>query len=328
MWTGRHILRSAQRHVVPLMVVGTCCWIQNDDNVTTATSNNSVRRTHFSSKLVYCEPSNQGSGSTQQQSSHNYIRKRATLEKAAGQSPRPAGAEVRWRRRYNTVEVLNNLRSNQVEIMKLWERDEDGWRELPARAWPAVQPKPSEMEEIQKEAQASGCYNTDHPNDECQERFFQIATTLVFYNINARSGLDQFLELAQGGHVDAMVACGVILVEGLGVKPNEQEGIKWLDRAAKLGSNQACYELGTVYYTGITDVVDEDPEKAFGFFERAANENHVAAMYMMADCLAEGEGVAKDVARAVPLFYQAAEQGHRFARQRIRELLANPDYKK
>lgn len=45
-------------------------------------------------------------------------------------------------------------------------------------------------------------------------------------------------------------------------------------------------------------------------------------MYMMVDCLVEGEGTAIDVAKAAPLFYLAAERGHRYARQRMRELLA------
>ena len=159
-------------------------------------------------------------------------------------------------------------------------------------------------------------------NVECQDLLFRIATTLVFYNVDPPSGLAQFRELAIDHHVDAMVACGIVLVEGLGVDANEQEGLAWLEQAAALGSSQACYELGTLYYTGIDAVLEEDPALAFSWFERAAAQDHTAALYMVADCLVEGEGTAKDVARAVPLFYEAAERGHRFARQRIREILA------
>ena len=42
---------------------------------------------------------------------------------------------------------------------------------------------------------------------------------------------------------------------------------------------------------------------------------------MTADCLVEGVGCKVDIERAIPLLYAAAEKGHRFARQRIRELL-------
>lgn len=217
-------------------------------------------------------------------------------------------------------------------MLKRWERDEDGWRELPARAWPAFQPNVEQMEKIRTEASSMGCHVGREPSywggKECQEMLFQIATTMVFYNHDPKFGLEIFQKLAENGHVDAMVACGVVLVEGLGVPPVESKGLAWLQKAVNLGSSQACYELATVYYTGITDVLEEDAEKAFALFELAAQAEHVAAMYMMADCLAEGEGVTKDVARAVPLFYKAAEKGHRFARQRIRELLASPEYKK
>jgi TPR repeat protein len=163
-------------------------------------------------------------------------------------------------------------------------------------------------------------------NPQCSDLLFQIATTLVFYNEDPALGLHIFQRLANQGHVDAMVACGVILVEGLGVPPDEVQGVAWLEKAVQLDSPQAYYELGTAYYTGIADVLEEDSRAAFSLFAKAAAVGHVASIYMMADCLATGEGVDQNVAESVPLFYQAAEQGHRFARQRIRELLANPEY--
>lgn len=89
---------------------------------------------------------------------------------------------------------------------------------------------------------------------------------------------------------------------------------------------QASYELGCVYYTGIDGIVDEDVDKAFELFEKAAKEDHTAALYMVADCLVEGEGTERDVSKAVPLFYKAAERGHRYSRQRIRELLQHGNY--
>ena len=48
---------------------------------------------------------------------------------------------------------------------------------------------------------------------------------------------------------------------------------------------------------------------------------------MLADCLLDGVGCQVDVSRAVPLLYQAANGGHRYARMRFKKLLdetANP----
>ena len=214
-------------------------------------------------------------------------------------------------------------------MLKRWELDEDGWRELPARAWPEYQPNPEQLKGIQVQVEKHGCKinSPQQPTDICHSLLFNVATALVFYSVDPTAGLEQYEALAKQGHVDSMVACGVILVEGLsGLRHREQEGVQWLQQAAAEKSTQACYELGTVYYTGIDNVVEEDSEAAFALFQKAADQGHVGALYMMADCLIEGEGTEKDVARAIPLLYRAADQGHRYARQRVRELLKDKRY--
>jgi TPR repeat protein len=235
--------------------------------------------------------------------------------------------------RLSTLQELNKLRANEKEMIQRWE--------LPARAWPAYQPNPEQLGEIMDRITIHNCLLRASDNTQCDlsdynhlpqyiqrctDWMFQMATTLVFYNLDPPAGLAQFQRLAQRGHIDSMVACGIILVEGLGVPLQEKEGLAWLEKAVELGSAQGCYELGTIYYTGMDGVVDEDVVKAFALFERAAEQDHTAAIYMVADCLVEGEGTERSVARAVPLFYKAAERGHRFSRQRIRELLARVDY--
>lgn len=251
--------------------------------------------------------------------------------------------------RLSTREEISKLRKKEKEMLKRWERDEEGWRELPARAWPAVQPKPEELKPIMAEIKLLGCLDSKSKStkdydgkgtrniarkmevqdeeDLCTQLLFDMATTLVFYSLDPEAGLNQYRRLAtEHDHVDSMVACGIVLVEGLGVPPREEEGLSWLQRAADEGSAQGLYELGTLHYTGLDGVLDENPAKAFALFEQAAAQDHTAAMYMMADCLVEGDGTPRSVARAVPLFYKAAERGHRYSRQRIRELLARIDY--
>jgi hypothetical protein len=259
--------------------------------------------------------------------------RRATVNKAN------AARMVAVIKRANTREELSKLRSDQDEMLQRWERDEDGWRELPARAWPEYQPNPEQLKGIQKEVTKNNCSSSSSASssspsqytssDICQSLLFNVATAQVFYNVDPKRGFEQYEDLAQTGHVDSMVACGVILVEGFvaDIRNREEEGVQWLKRAVSQGSSsQALYELGTVYYTGIDGVVQEDPEQAFGMFEKAAAKGHVGALYMMADCLIEGEGTKIDVARAIPLLYQAADQGHRYARQRVRELLKDKTY--
>jgi len=262
--------------------------------------------------------------------------------------------------RLSTRDEINKIRKHQTEILKRWERDEEGFRKLPARAWPPYQPGPEDLKGIVAEIKLLGCHTSDdfplkkrnsgekktsndvrknnniaiqveEEQDEkelCTQLLFDMATALVFYNLDPQRGLDTYLHLAtKHNHVDSMVASGIVLVEGLGVEPRELEGMSYFERAIELDdSAQALYELATLYYTGLDGVLEENPVKAFELFERAAAYEHTGAMYMAADCLVEGEGCEKSVAKAVPLFYKAAERGHRYSRQRIRELLAKIDY--
>ena len=68
-------------------------------------------------------------------------------------------------------------------------------------------------------------------------------------------------------------------------------------------------------------VVEEDEEAAVALFRLAAAQNHAAGMFMLGDCMLEGDGCAREPGRAVPLLFVAAELGHRGARQHIRQLL-------
>jgi TPR repeat protein len=258
-------------------------------------------------------------------------RKQTTLQQASANGSAQAKALPRaTTQRFNTKKELDEIRAKEKDMLLRWERDEDGWRDLPARAWPAYQPNPEQLKGIQAHVKQQGCSvsgsttnaTEDDDSDLCIELIFNSATAYVFYNLDPEVGLKQYEALAKSGHVDSMVACGIILIEGMGVPPNERKGIEWLERAVGLNSAQACYEMGTVLYTGIDEVLEEDSEAAFELFRRAAEQDHTAGIFMMADCLLEGEGTGKNVGRAIPLLYKAAERGHRYSRQRVRELLA------
>ncbi len=258
--------------------------------------------------------------------------------------------------RLNTRQQVSKLRTMQDELLDRWQKDEEGWRNLPSRAWPEYQPNQEQLDGIVAEVERLGCSQRvleekENPSrfswlgmgrksscslDQCKKLLFDMASGLVFYQVDPAAGFALYEALAKRGHTDAMVACGIVLIEGLGIPPREHEGLAWLEKAvaAHDQSNaetaasmaQASYELGCVYYTGIDGIVEEDAEKAFELFEKAADQDHTAALYMVADCLVEGDGTERNVSKAVPLFYKAAERGHRYSRQRIRELLHHGNY--
>lgn len=229
---------------------------------------------------------------------------------------------------------LAKVRRDEAALYARWERDEAGWGKLPPRAWPARQPSVDDIPGIRAglaeahcpelaQGEADAAAQPKLP-DKCRELEFDLATALVFNNVDGSVGHAKYRALGHvHGDVESVVALGVCLVEGLACEPNESAGVALLERAAALDSAQACYELGSLQYMGTCDAVTEDEEAAFLNFEKAAAKGHAGALFMTADCLIEGTGVKElDPARAVIMLMAAANQGHRFARQRIRELVS------
>jgi len=126
---------------------------------------------------------------------------------------------------------LAHLRPEEDEMRLRWDRDELGWRKLPARAWPVFQPGPDDIPKIA----ASLCGGRCTTNVEgllpvvlpdgsmytrkdtasastaasCTQQAFDLATALVFNDIDAPRGVALYTNLAETGNfIDAHVALG------------------------------------------------------------------------------------------------------------------------
>merc|ERR1719321_1271310 len=112
---------------------------------------------------------------------------------------------------------LAKLRETEAIFRERWLKDEDGWRKLPPRSWPAYQPPAEKVPAL--EAALDQCpKNAGAPmSQDCAKAHFDYATALVFASVDPLRGLERYTELAEGGHVDGMVAVGVTLLEGNGV---------------------------------------------------------------------------------------------------------------
>jgi len=214
-------------------------------------------------------------------------------------------------------------------MRRKWEEEEGGWHKLPPRAWPAVQPKPDELGALkakamqqQMEAASATPATLCAAQERAEQAAFDLATCLTFNNIDPTDGLRRFRALAEGGNVDAMVAVGTVLLEGIGCESDEaavSEGLDWMRAASEREHPQALYELGCLHYLGRYLPADEGA--ACALFEAAARKEHTSALFMVGEALLNGEGCAVDGARAVRLFHEAAQRGHRMARQYITTFL-------
>lgn len=187
---------------------------------------------------------------------------------------------------------LAHLRPTEAQMRQRWERDELGWRKLPARAWPAYQPAVADIPTIAAKLKAGSCGtdtsgllgvavakpDTPAPGPvDCTQTAFDLATALLFNNVDAQRGMKMYRQLARSNRcVDAHVALGIALVEGINIEANPAEGIAYLQNACGQNSAQAFYEMGSAYYGGLAGVLEEDEGKAFEMFSKAAQHKHTA----------------------------------------------------
>ncbi|GMH72834.1 hypothetical protein TrST_g8686 [Triparma strigata] len=230
--------------------------------------------------------------------------------------------------------VLTSLYASEKQIRSRWIKDEDNWRKLPARAWPPIQPPASSEESLRKklnECETSSQTTDSTPDSNCATISFNLATCLVFNNLSPSSGLKIYLSTFEKyGHTDSALAAGIVLTEGFHLpsssssNPDLKKGSEYILESSKLSNVQGKYELGCLYYTGSAEpFIREDMMKAYEMFREAAEEGHTCSKFMLSDFLFEGvpDVCEPQKGEALQLLYEAGEKGHRFARQRLLEIL-------
>lgn len=145
-----------------------------------------------------------------------------------------------------------------------------------------------------------------------------------------------YIKAAEQNDVEAMLSLAHWYAEG--DRYNEKEIVKWLQKAAKLGSEEALdmlsdyrfddeeleeryieqaetgdpdamYQLGYNYLYGCGGV-SKDPEKAIEWLREAADREHEEAIYELAICYENGWGVDEDEELAARFYVMAAGFGH------------------
>ena len=112
----------------------------------------------------------------------------------------------------------------------------------------------------------------------------------------------QTIKSARVGVADAQYEVALMYANGIGVPPNIEQAVYWLQQAATRGLSSAQYLLGTRYESGIG--VSANLNSAVLWLVRAAEQGHSKAMYRLARLYAQAH---PDDAQS--LYQQAAVGG-------------------
>lgn len=134
-----------------------------------------------------------------------------------------------------------------------------------------------------------------------------------------------FLELEQQSHDDKLqYRIGWMLLHGVGTGKDEAATRGWFERASKLGNPHAQYQLAKM----ILDAPSSTPEQtaqALEWLTKAAETGQDCAQYALGKIYRDGQGIEKDIQKAVNLFTLAAEQGNSFAAFTLGKLYLSGD---
>lgn len=119
---------------------------------------------------------------------------------------------------------------------------------------------------------------------------------------------------AQDGMHDAVLAMGWFYLNGVGVKADVEEAIRWYRKSARQGEARAMFSLGYIAYFA------RDYSEALLWFKRAVDKGHYRSGYWIGKLHWRGQGVVQDRQAARKYFVQAAANKVGAAQRTIRYL--------
>lgn len=122
-----------------------------------------------------------------------------------------------------------------------------------------------------------------------------------------RAALVQFHDAAERGDRLAQFNYAMMLITGVGVSANVEEGLRWLKRAADANMSHAQYVYGRMFDDG--EFVARNPVEAHRWFLRAAKQGHVQAELSLANQFLDGRGTPRDNRQAFAWYKLAADAG-------------------
>lgn len=135
--------------------------------------------------------------------------------------------------------------------------------------------------------------------------------TRLFDEGHYEEAFKAYHKLAESGSVRAQLLVGWMYHAGQGVTQNFDAARDWYRKAADAGSPEGQYYLGTLYRT------DGQYEQAISWFEKAASQGYARAFYGLGKMHEIGEGVTINQNKAYEYFERAANLGHMVAKREI-----------
>ena len=128
-----------------------------------------------------------------------------------------------------------------------------------------------------------------------------------FINDDAKA-FEWYEKAAKLGSDGAMYNLAVMLQNGRGVRKDEKKSFGWYQKSADLGNADAMNNLAVMYQNGWGE--SKNDFKAVDWYLKSADLGHVAAMNNLGWMYQNGRGVRKDEKKAFELYKKSADLGY------------------
>ena len=142
------------------------------------------------------------------------------------------------------------------------------------------------------------------------KEIFKFLFIITFFSISFLAQAENISDIknsAISGDVDAQLELGKLYASGKGVERDYEKAIHWYMESAKSGNASAQVILGTIYASGLLGA-QKNMEKANHWWILAVKKGKASAniQALLADSYYYGNGIEKDIGKAVELYKKAA----------------------
>ncbi len=142
----------------------------------------------------------------------------------------------------------------------------------------------------------------------------------AFNRQSYKTAFREFSERA-GSDASAQYHLGLMYEKGLAVIPDPHKAMRWLLKAAEENHVNAIYALGRISLEG--RILPKNYSESFKWFQQAAQLDHPESQYHLGTMYRDGRGIESDELKAHGWLTLAAKNGFQPAEQLIKNF--NPD---
>ncbi|EXX61269.1 Skt5p [Rhizophagus irregularis DAOM 197198w] len=145
---------------------------------------------------------------------------------------------------------------------------------------------------------------------------------IITSEINDKA-FDLFINASEKNHTLAQNFVGLCYDHGYGTIKNEKLAFEYYEKAANNGIIDAVYNLGISYKNG--EGIEKDHNKAFELLKQSAEEGHITGLFMLGYCYNNGIGTKIDDQKAFELVRESANLGYDVAQNNLAILYEKGD---